>query len=230
MSKIWVGLAVLLVAAVGSAWWYTSERPIPAAAVSTPATPAPAATAASPTASTPDATTAASDDRILGKPDAPITIIEFASLTCPHCAAFEAETLPRIKQEWIDTGKAKLIFRDFPLDGLALKGAILARCAPPERFYGFIDVLFRQQDVWARAADPQAALGRIAKLGGMSEDQFQACMKDDAAQNKILAMRMAGEKDYKVESTPTFFINGKKLVGALPYESFAEALKAAGKT
>ncbi len=228
MPKIWTGLAVLVVVVIGGAWWYTSERPLPAAAVSSLATTAPASLAGAP-ALAQEATTT-SDDRILGKPDAPITIIEYASLTCPHCAAFEAETLPKLKQEWIDTGKAKLIFRDFPLDALALKGATLARCAPPERFYGFIDVLFRQQEVWARAADPQAALGRIAKLGGMSEEQFQACMKDDAAQNKILAMRMAGEKDYKVESTPTFFINGKKLVGSLPYETFADALKAAAKT
>jgi protein-disulfide isomerase len=222
MTKIWIGLAVLVVAAVGGARWFTTDRPLHGVAISSPAAAAPAAAA--------ETATPSSDDRVLGKPDAPITIIEYASLTCPHCATFEAETLPKIKQEWIDTGKAKLIFRDFPLDGLALKGATLARCAPPERFYGFIDVLFRQQDVWARASNPDAALGRIAKLGGMSEDQFQACMKDDAMQNKILAMRMAGEKDYKVESTPTFFINGKKLVGALPYDTFAEALKAASKT
>jgi protein-disulfide isomerase len=169
-------------------------------------------------------------DLVEGKADAPVTIIEYASLTCPHCAAFDAETLPQLKKEWIDSGKAKLVFRDFPLDGLALKGAKLARCAPPERFYGFIDVLFRQQDVWARAGDPQVALGRIAKLGGMSDDQFQTCMKDDAVENQILAGRMAAEKDAKVESTPTFFINGKMLVGALPYNSFDDALKAAAKT
>src|SRR5438067_2761676 len=81
-------------------------------------------------------------DRILGKADAPVTIIEYASLTCPHCAAFEKEMLPKIKSEWIDTGKAKLVFRDFPLDGSALKAALVARCAPPERFYGFIGILF----------------------------------------------------------------------------------------
>jgi protein-disulfide isomerase len=229
MSKIWIGLAVLVIVALGGAWWYTTERPLPNVAVSSSATPAPASSGSG-TAVAQDATTADSDDRVLGKPDAPITIIEYASLTCPHCAAFDAETLPKIKKEWIDTGKAKLIFRDFPLDGLALKGAKLARCAPPERFYGFIDVLFHQQDVWARAADPEAALGRIAKLGGMSDEQFQACMKDDTVENKVLAIRLAGEKDYKVESTPTFFINGKKLVGALPYDSFDDALKAAAKS
>jgi protein-disulfide isomerase len=210
MRKIWIGFAALVVIAIGGAGWHASGAPsfIGAAAAQ-------------------DFTTITPEDRVLGKADAPVTIIEYASLTCPHCAAFDAETLPQLKKEWIDTGKAKLVFRDFPLDGLALKGAKLARCAPPERFYGFIDVLFRQQDVWARAADPQAALGRIAKLGGMSDEQFQTCMKDDTVENQILAGRMAAEKDAKVESTPTFFVNGKKLVGALPYDSFDDALKAA---
>ncbi len=165
------------------------------------------------------------DDRILGKADAPVTIFEYASLTCPHCAAFEKEILPQIKTAWIDTGKAKLVFRDFPLDGSALKAAMVARCAPPERFYGFIDMLFAQQTSWGTSGDPTASLGRLAKLGGMSDEKFQACLKDDALQNKILAGRLAGEKEFKVESTPTFLINGKRIVGAQPFETFDEVLK-----
>jgi protein-disulfide isomerase len=167
------------------------------------------------------------DDRILGKPDAPVTIVEYASLTCPHCAAFEHDTLPKIKAEWIDPGKAKLVYRDFPLDGSAVKAALLARCAAPDKFYGFVDVLFGSQESWARSADPTPGLARIAKLGGMSDDQFHACMSDNAMQDKILASRLTGEKEYKVESTPTFFINGTALTGAQPYEKFDEALKAA---
>jgi protein-disulfide isomerase len=169
------------------------------------------------------------DDRILGKADAPVTIIEYASLTCPHCAAFEKEILPKIKTEWIDTGKAKLVFRDFPLDGSALKAAIVARCAPPERFYGFIGVLFAQQGSWGISPDPIPGITRIAKLGGMSEDQVQACLKDDALQNKILAGRLAGEQQYLVESTPTFFINGKKVVGAKEEDILAAIKSAAPK-
>ena len=167
------------------------------------------------------------DDRILGKADAPITIVEYASLTCPHCAAFARDTLPKIKAEWIDPGKAKLVFRDFPLDGSAVKASVLARCAPPEKFYGFIDVLFSSQESWARNPDPTPGLARIAKLGGMSEEQFNACMADSALQDKVLASRLTAEKELKVESTPTFFINGTKLTGALPYEQFDEALKKA---
>jgi len=169
------------------------------------------------------------DDRILCKADAPVTIIEYASLTCPHCAAFEKEILPKIKSEWIDTGKAKLVFRDFPLDGSALKAAIVARCAPPERFYGFIDILFAQQGSWGISPDPVPGITRIAKLGGMSEDQVQACLKDDALQNKILAVRLAAEQQYQVESTPTFFINGKKVVGAREDKIVAEIKAAAPK-
>ena len=166
------------------------------------------------------------DDRILGKPDAPVTIFEYASLTCPHCADFEKEILPKIKADWIDTGKAKLVFRDFPLDGSALKAAMVARCAPPERFYGFIDVLFAQQRSWAAGGDPAPMLERLAKLGGMGPDKFDACMKDDALQNKILASRLAAANDYKVESTPTFFINGKMVVGVRPDE-IVDAIKSA---
>jgi protein-disulfide isomerase len=166
------------------------------------------------------------EDRVLGKADAPITIIEYASLTCPHCAEFDKETLPKIKQDWIDTGKAKLVYRDFPLDGLALRAAMLARCAPPERYFAFIDTLFQSQQSWARN-DWEPALGRIAKLGGMSEEQFKKCMSDEALGNSVVQMRTTAANDYGVESTPTFFINGTKLLGAAAYPVFDKALSAA---
>jgi len=166
-------------------------------------------------------------DHVLGKADAPVTIIEYASLTCPHCAAFDRETLPKIKENWIDTGKAKLVFRDFPLDGWALRAAMVARCAPPERYFGFIDALFHGQDVWARAANPEAALGRLAKLGGISDEKFQSCMKDNQLADAVAASRLTAEKEYGVESTPTFFVNGTKLVGEQSYADFDKALTAA---
>jgi protein-disulfide isomerase len=172
----------------------------------------------------------ASDDAIMGKADAPITIFEYASLTCPHCAEFDQETLPKVKADWLDTGKAKLIFRDYPLDQFALKAEVVARCAPPDRFFSFIDVLFRQQGSWATAGGPEQvtqALSRIARLGGISEDKFNSCVNDKALSDRILNERLVAQNKYEVESTPTFFINGKKVVGALPYDEFAKALSQA---
>jgi protein-disulfide isomerase len=225
MRKIWVVPAILVVIIViGGAWWMTQKPPAPgpsATPATTAAAPSPAAT---PAVSGPGPALTA-DDRILGKPDAAVTIIEYASLTCPHCAAFERETLPQVEKNWIETGKAKLVYRDYPLDALALKASVLTRCAPPERYFGFVKVLFESQTSWARAGDVDAALLRIAKLGGMTDEQFQACMKNDTLQNKILGERLIGEKDLKVDSTPTFFVNGRKLVGEQPYETFNQALK-----
>jgi protein-disulfide isomerase len=172
----------------------------------------------------------APDDAILGKADAPITIFEYASLTCPHCAEFDQDTFPKVKSEWIDPGKARLVFRDYPLDQMALKAAMLARCAPPDRFFSFIDVLFRSQMNWATAGSADAvtqALSRIARLGGISEDKFNACVTDKALNDRILNERLVAQQQYNVESTPTFFINGKEVVGALPYDQFANALTAA---
>ena len=173
----------------------------------------------------------ASDDRILGQADAPITIFEFASFTCPHCADFAEHTLPKIKTDWIDTGKARLIFRDFPLDQAAVRAATLARCAPPEQFYAFVDALFHTQATWAAGGKVDAALGKLAKVSGMSDDQFAACMKDEAAQKQVLNSRLQAEQQYKVESTPTFFINGVRVEGAQPYAEFEKVLnKAAAKS
>ena len=166
-------------------------------------------------------------DIILGDRSAPVTIVEYASLTCPHCAAFTKETLPDLKKNWIDTGKAKLVFRDYPLDGVAVKAAVIAHCGGPERFFGFIEVFFNSQASWAEASDPVAALTRLAKLGGLSDAQVQACLADDKATNAVIASRLAGEKQYDVSSTPTFFINGQKLVGERPYSDFEAALTAA---
>ena len=120
----------------------------------------------------PLSTEAALKERVLGDPNAPVEIIEYASLTCPHCAAFHAEKLPQIKKKYIDTGKAKLIARDFPFDRLGAMGAMMARCANPARYHQFLDVLFKQQSKWTRSNDPVGELQKIGKLGGLSEDDF----------------------------------------------------------
>ena len=179
-------------------------------------------------AQTPTLPQAQPDDRAIGKPDAPITIFEYASLDCPHCADFEEHTLPTIEKDWIDTGKARLVFRDFPLHPGAVRAAILARCAPPDQFFAFVSVLFQTQTTWALAQDADTELAKIARLSGMSDDKFKACMSDKAIENQVYASRLHGEQ-YGINSTPTFFINGTKVEGTLPPEAFEKALTAAAK-
>lgn len=167
-------------------------------------------------------------DMVMGAADAPVTIIEYASLTCPHCARFHAETLPKLKESYVDTGKVKYVFRDFPLDRVALTAAMVARCAGPSRYFGFLDVFFRQQAQWAAGNDPQKmvdSLKRLARLGGMSEAQFDACIQNREVQDAILAQRLGGEKEFGVSSTPTLIINGRKHAGALSFEEIEKAIK-----
>ncbi|HXO90076.1 MAG TPA: DsbA family protein [Stellaceae bacterium] len=164
------------------------------------------------------------DDRVLGNPAAPITIIEYASLTCPHCAHFANDVLPELKREWIDTGKAKLVLRDFPLDGPALRAAMIARCAPPDRFYAFADTFFASQDKWATTKDYREALARLAKLGGMGKDEFEACLNNITLENRIVEQRLVASQELDINSTPTFFINGSKFSGAPTAEEFNKVL------
>ena len=164
------------------------------------------------------------DDRILGDPKAPITIIEYASMTCPHCAHFETDVLPELKRKWIDTGKVKLVFRDFPLDEPALRAAMVARCAPPDRFYAYVDTFFAAQEKWVTARDYREPLARLVKLGGMSKDEFDACLKNTALENNIVKGRLIASKELDVNSTPTFFINGNKFTGVPTAEEFDKQL------
>jgi protein-disulfide isomerase len=164
------------------------------------------------------------DDRILGNPDAPITIVEYASLTCPHCAHFTNDVLPELKKKWIDTGKAKLVLRDYPLDEPALRAAMIARCAPPDRYYAYVDTFFGSQEKWVTARDYRDALARLVKLGGMSREEFDNCLKNTALENKIVEGRLIASKELDVNSTPTFFINGTKFTGAPTVEEFDKAL------
>jgi len=164
------------------------------------------------------------DDRVLGKADAPITIFEFFSLTCPHCAEFEETTYPKLKAEWVDTGKAKIVYRDYPLDQNALKAAMVARCAPPERYAAFVEVLFKQQTVWGLQRDPTESLKKIAALGGIGADAFDKCINNQDLSKQIVAEEYEAQTKYGVDSTPTFFVNGKKVVGALPYDDFIKEL------
>lgn len=168
-------------------------------------------------------------DMVIGKADAKVTIIEYASLTCPHCATFHAEVLPALKTEYLDTGKAKLIYRDFPLDNLAFAGAILARCGGPEKYFTFLNVLFAQQRQWATASDPKAALTQIARLGGVSAEQFDKCLADKALGDYILNSRLEGNQKFNVNSTPTLIINGKTEAGVPSLDDLRKKLDALAK-
>ncbi len=173
--------------------------------------------------------TPSAQDRVLGKPDAPITIIEYASLSCPHCAHFATEVLPKLREKWIDTGKAKLILRPYPLDELALRAEMVARCAPPERYYPLIETFFETQDKWVVAKDWRAALERIARLAGVGTKEFDACLGDKALEDKIAQSRLTAAQQLGVQATPTFFINGTKFDGTPTFEAFDQLLSGLAK-
>lgn len=221
MKNILVGLGVVaVVAVVGAAAYERMNKPeIP---------PAPQVTNAAAGASAPASSQAALQirptDMVIGNPDAKVTIIEYASLTCPHCAAFHANTLPALKERYLDTGKAKLAFRDFPLDGLALRAAMVAHCAGNERYFGMLGTLFARQMQWATAQDPLLAIAGIARQAGMSEENFKACIADKAVEKTVLDSALEADKTLGVNSTPTIFINGQKFAGALSIEQMAQAI------
>lgn len=152
-------------------------------------------------------------DHVLGDPKAPITVIEYASLTCSHCAHFHTQVLPEIKKKWIDTGKVKLVYRDFPLDQVAAKAAQIAECAGNDKYFGVLDIIFRGQPQWATAADPLAELAKPLRIAGMGENEIKACLANDAMSNAVINDYKGGEA-MGVNSTPTLFINGQLYRGS----------------
>ena len=160
-------------------------------------------------------------DIFIGKEDAKVTIIEYASMTCPHCAAFHEATLPTIKEKYLDTGKARLVLREFPFDQRAAAAFMLSRCAGDDKYYAMVGTLFQQQANWAQAQDAKAALLQLSKLAGFSQESFDKCLTDQNLLNQVNEVRERGAKDFGVESTPTFLINGKKYAGALTVEQMS---------
>ena len=142
-------------------------------------------------------------------------MIEYASMTCTHCAAFHAESWPTLKAKYIDTGKVRFVLREFPLDPLATAGFMLGRCAGPDKRNAITDLLFDQQKNWAFVDKPVEALENTVKQAGITHDAFESCLKDQALYNKVNAERDAAGKDFHVDATPTFFINGVKHPGEL---------------
>jgi protein-disulfide isomerase len=169
------------------------------------------------------------DDMVMGSETAPVTIIEYASMTCPHCAHFTIETFPKLKERYIDTGKVRYIFREFPLDPLAAGASMLARCADKDKYFSLIDMLFQTQTQWA-VQNPLEPLFNVVKQAGFSRDSFNACLdtKKNESSRKILAGIESGRNraadKFKVTSTPTLFINGKRLPGALTIDELEKEI------
>ncbi len=165
-------------------------------------------------------------DLALGDPKAPVTMIEYASMTCPHCAHFQETTFPELKKRYIDTGKLRYILRDFPLDSLAGAAFVLAHCAAKgdkDKYYSMVDTLFAQQRTWA-VEKPVPPLMAIAKQAGLTEQSFNACLTNQKAWDDMESVRQRAIKEFKVESTPTFFINGTQVTGAVSIEEFAKVI------
>jgi protein-disulfide isomerase len=153
------------------------------------------------------------EDVILGNPNAPNTIIEYVSMTCPHCADFHATIFNNLKRKYIDAGKVRYIVREFPLDTRAGVVAMLLRCADRDRFLALFDVLFNEQEAWASVNEKQTSnrLLQIFNLAGMSKEQFNRCLRDEELLDSIVGAKMKAQQEYGVESTPTLFVNGRKL-------------------
>ena len=186
-------------AAAGAGFWWLSRRHDPATAeidLSELATASPLG------------------DMALGAANAPVTIIEYASMTCPHCANFHKTTYPELKKKYIDTGKVRFIFREFPLDQLAAAAFMLARCGGKERYFPLIETLFEQQNDWV-VQRPLAPLQAISKQAGISEQAFNECLKNQQVLDGIEEVRQRASQKLNVQSTPTFFINGKLFRGSV---------------
>lgn len=170
---------------------------------------------------------AATTERSLGDPDAPVTIIEYASMTCQHCSNFHKNTFNQVKQAYIDTGKVYWIFREYPLDRLALRASQVARCITPSMYFNFVEVLFTSQDRWTRDDDPMQALAKTARLAGLGQDTFDACIENRDLEAHILQNMHTGQSQWKVKSTPTFVFNygADTLSGAQSFEAMQQVIE-----
>ena len=167
-------------------------------------------------------------DRVMGNPNAPVKIVEYFSLTCPHCAKFEQETLPKLKADYIDTGKVYYISRDFPFDKPGLQAAEMTRCVSADQYFALVDQLFRSQQQWALASNPLAAIKPLGKFAGLSDSTLDACFDNKELETFILNNRKTATDTFKVESTPTFVINNgaDKIEGAVTYDKFKASIDA----
>jgi protein-disulfide isomerase len=169
-------------------------------------------------------------DKVLGNDLAPVTVIEYASLTCGHCAAFHEVGFKFLKEKYIDTGKVRYILRDFPLDPLAAAGFMLAHCAGDGKYFPMVDLLFAQQKAWTQTDKPVDVLLSLSKQAGFTQESFEACLKNQSIYDGVNAVRKSGTEKFKVDSTPTFFINGRKATGNLTAQQLETLIEPLLKT
>jgi len=161
-------------------------------------------------------------ERAMGRADAPVTVMEFFSLTCSHCGAFHRETWPRVKAELVEQGRIRMVWRDFPLDQVSLRAHAVARAFPAERYEAFLSALFSTQDRWAyaRGVDHKVEIGKIATLAGMAPAAFEAAWGDDDLARAILAQRQQGEREFNIQATPTFVFGRRVVSGNIAFDRF----------
>jgi protein-disulfide isomerase len=163
-------------------------------------------------------------EKTLGDPNAPVKIVEYASMTCTHCAHFHEVTYPGLKEKYIDTGKVYFVFREFPLDPVATAAFMLARCVPENQYFTFVSAMFKNQKLWAFTDDRIGGLTKMAKQAGLSQEKFEQCLTNQELLEGVNSVKQRGAETFNVDSTPTFFINGEIVRGALPLDQFEEKI------
>ena len=216
-----IAMAAIVVAGLGTAFWLTSGS-------SAPQSEAQAQKSAAKTEIAEAELMKAGPlpENMLGNTNAKVTIVEYASMTCPHCAAFHSTVYPELKKKYVEPGKVRFVFREFPLDARAGAASMLARCAGPDKYFQMIEILFKRQEQWAFVkGSPIEELKSIARQVGMSEEAFNTCVNDKKTLEALETIRNRGSEQYGVSSTPTFFINGKKLTGGQDLAAFDKIIE-----
>ena len=165
------------------------------------------------------------EDRFMGRDEASVTVIDYSSLTCPHCADFHTQILPIFKKNYIDTGKVKFIYRDFSVDPVATAAAMLARCISQEMYFPFLDVLFSNQKTWSRASKPRQSLVKLARLSGLTETDVNQCLSDATLLDDLNAMKNEAIGRHGIKATPSFIIGGRTYVGVTSYDALASLVE-----
>ena len=164
-------------------------------------------------------------EKRLGSADAPNVVIQYSSLGCSHCADFHSQTLPALKSQYVDKGIATFLYRDFPLDSTSVKGAMVARCSGDSRFFAVLDVLYQAQSTWARASDPWSSMQTVLRNAGLAQSLIDACVATAGLEQGVTAIRQQGNDTYGITGTPTFIVNGTKVVGNVPLAALTSYFK-----